>query len=158
LRILHATTSASILSLAKLYGVGATTALDIIHGKTYRAAGGPVSAVVVAHPVAPHGTSARYSTGCRCLDCTQLNKNRCREYREVNKDALRKKRQEKSSRKQEAASWSQDACALERAAEVLKRRHDPGWARLADDLEVTAENWRKEAKSMIAVSQGILPA
>ncbi len=86
LRILRVTTRATIPVLAELYGISETSARDIVRGRSYRDAGGPADDVTPAgRAEGVHGTSARYGSGCRCPDCMQANRIRCREYRRMRK-------------------------------------------------------------------------
>lgn len=53
---------------------------NIVHGVTFKNAGGPVEPVAV-QARAVHGSTAMYGNGCRCPDCTAANKARCLAWR-----------------------------------------------------------------------------
>lgn len=107
LRILRATVRSTVIALAELYGISETSAHDIIHGKTYRDAGGPVVETAARRPLPPHRTPARYAAGCRCAECSEQNRERCLEYRKANKDRLRAGRLEKAAEKRRGAAQAE---------------------------------------------------
>lgn len=71
--------------------VSLTAVKNIVHGVTFRDAGGPVEPAIPLQP-AQHGSVTMYGYGCRCGACTAANKARCLEWRERNPEKVHQTR------------------------------------------------------------------
>lgn len=88
IRLLRATTGTYVKDIAELYGMSESSIFRIIHGWTFRTAGGPIEAVdhrrSFRDPNIPHGTAAWWCRGCRCELCRDGNADRCAAWRKKN--------------------------------------------------------------------------
>lgn len=96
IRVLRATAAPSREELAELYDVPRKIINDVLAGRTYAEAGGPLDGF--NRRDLKHGTPAGVQRGCRCFPCAEANRVKVREYR-----ARKKKEEERIASADHAA-------------------------------------------------------
>jgi hypothetical protein len=85
IRWLRATMGTQAKVLGEMYGASESSIFRIIHGWSFKTAGGPVEGVDAhrsfRNPNAEHGTPALWCRGCRCDICRDGNADRCAAWR-----------------------------------------------------------------------------
>jgi hypothetical protein len=86
MRVLRATTNVSRDILADMYQVSKTAVGEIIRGRSYQAAGGPIEPLGMRGNRLKHGTAWGIQWGCTCELCREANAAKSRAYRARKKE------------------------------------------------------------------------